>query len=38
VVRVLETIAKVRGLTVEEASAQAVANAEALFGTVRPNR
>jgi TatD DNase family protein len=32
VVRVLETVAAVRGMTVDDASAQAVANAEAVFG------
>ncbi len=38
VVRVLETVARVRGLTPDEAATQAVANAAALFGTVGPNR
>jgi TatD DNase family protein len=38
VVRVLEAVAAVRGLTVTEASAQAVANAAAVFGAVGPNR
>lgn len=38
VVRVLETVARVRGLTMAEATAQAVANAAAVFGNAGPNR
>ena len=38
VVRVLETMASVRGLTPTEAAAQAIANAAAVFGSVGPNR
>ncbi|AMY10203.1 putative deoxyribonuclease YcfH [Luteitalea pratensis] len=38
VVRVLETMASVRGLPVAEAAAQALANAAAVFGDVGPNR
>jgi TatD DNase family protein len=36
--RVLETVASVRQVSVEEAAAQALENAEALFGRVGPNR
>jgi TatD DNase family protein len=38
VVRVLETVARVRGVTVAEAAAQALANAATVFGNVAPNR
>jgi TatD DNase family protein len=37
VVRVLQTVARVRGLSVEDAAAQAMANAEAMFG-LAPHR
>ena len=36
--RVLETVARVRGLPVEVAAAQAMANAVAVFGELGPNR
>ena len=38
VIRVLETVAHVRGLSTQDAAAQAMANAAAVFGTVGPNR
>lgn len=38
VVRVLETVAAVRGLALADAAAQAVDNAAAVFGPVEPNR
>lgn len=38
VVRVLETVARVRGLSLEEAARQAVDNAATVFGEAGPNR
>ncbi len=38
VMRVLETVARVRGLSLEEAARQAVANAATVFGEAGPNR
>ena len=38
VIRVLETLAHVRGLSTQDAAAQAMANAAAVFGAVGPNR